>query len=357
MASIYQRTNKDGSKVWRAVIRKKGHPTISKCFERKQAADDWAYETENNINRGKHSTNQSKQKKTVLELIDLYIQDAVIGHHKAAKDTIHQLNYFKKQIGDYALIYITPELLLQERKILAQTPTNRGVLRNASTINRYYATLGGAFRYACKNLRWIDENPCANLIPLKTKPKERRVLVGDEEYRLLQTCRQSLNPYLYCIVLMAITTGARKSEIMNLTWDSIDFENRFAHIKVSKNGRPRRVGLVESVIQELKRLYEVRDISKNKVFASKTTFGRLDIKKAWQSALQRAEIDNFVFHGLRHHYCSIGGQIGASGQQLRSQLGHATASMTDHYSHLDAQATRFIGESIENRLLRGKNDA
>lgn len=356
MASIYQRTNQDGSKVWRAVIRKKGHPIVCKCFDRKQEAEDWANETENKINRGKYSNDQSKQKKTVAELIDLYIQDAVIGHHKAAKDTIYQLNYFKDKIGGYALMYITPEFLLQERKILVQTPTRNGVLRNPSTINRFFATLAGALRYACKNLRWIDENPCGNLLQLKTRPKERRALINDEEIRLLQACQQSLNPYLYCIVLMAITTGARKSEILNLTWDTIDFENRLAHIKDSKNGRPRKVSLVESVIQELKRLYSVRDAVKTKVFASKTTFGRLDIKKAWQSALQRAGIDNFVFHGLRHHFCSIGGQIGASGQQLRSQLGHTSTSMTDHYSHLDAQATRFIGESIEQRLLGGKHE-
>lgn len=351
MASIYQRTNKDGSKVWRAVIRKKGHPIVCKCFDRKQEAEDWANETENNIKRGNYSNNQAKHKKTVADLIDLYIQDAVIGHHKAAKDTLHQLNYFREKIGDYALMYITPELLLQERKILAQTPTNKNVLRNPSTINRYFATLGGAFRYACKNLRWLDENPCGNLLQLKARPKERRALVNNEEPQLLHACRQSQSPFLYCIVLMALTTGARKSEILNLTWDSIDFENQFAHIKVSKNGRPRRVGLVNSVIKELKYLYSARDPAKTNVFASKTAFGRLDIKKAWQSALRRAGINNFVFHGLRHHFCSIGGQLGASGQQLRSQLGHATASMTDHYSHLDAQATRFIGESIEERLL------
>ncbi len=356
MASIYQRTNNNGTKVWRAVIRIKGHPTVCEHFDRKQEADDWAHDTEQQIKRGKYTSNQTKQNKTVAGLIDVYIQDAVIGHHKAARDTIRQLNYFREKLGDYALMYITPELLLQERKKLAETPTSRGGRRNPATVNRYFATFGGAFRYACKNLRWIDENPCINLLQLKTKPKERRALINDEENRLLQACRQSLNPYLYCIVLMAITTGARKSEILNLTWDSIDFENRFAHIKDSKNGRPRRVGLVDSVIQELQRLYIIRDITKTLVFASKTTFGRLDIKKAWQSALSRAGINNFVFHGLRHHFCSIGGQLGASGQQLRSQLGHATASMTDHYSHLDAQATRFIGESIENRLLRGKNE-
>lgn len=356
MASIYQRINKDGSKVWRAVIRIKGHPSVCYHDERKQVVEDWAKDTEHLIKRGKYSPDQAKQKKTIADLLNVYIQDAVIGHHKAAKDTIHQLTYFRERIGDYALMYITPELLLRERKALTDTPNKHGRRFNPATVNRYFATLGGAFRYACKNLRWMDENPSGNLLQLKTKPKERRALIDDEERRLLQACRQSPSPHLYCIVLIGLTTGARKSEILNLTWDAIDFDNRLAHIKDSKNGRPRRVGLVDSVMQELKHLHSLRDPSKPLVFASRKAFGKIDIKKSWLSALSRAKIDNFVFHCLRHHFCSIGGQLGASGQQLRSQLGHATASMTDHYSHLDAQATRFIGESIENRLLKGKND-
>lgn len=91
MASIYQRTNNNGTKVWRAVIRLKGHPTVCEHFDRKQEAEDWAREMEQQIKRGKYSSNQTKQKKTVTELIDIYIQDAVIGHHKAANDTVRQL--------------------------------------------------------------------------------------------------------------------------------------------------------------------------------------------------------------------------------------------------------------------------
>ena len=82
MASIYQRINKDGSKVWRAVIRIKGHPSVCYHNERKQVVEDWAKDKEQQIKRGKHSPDQAKQKKTIADLIDLYIQDAVIGHHK-----------------------------------------------------------------------------------------------------------------------------------------------------------------------------------------------------------------------------------------------------------------------------------
>ncbi|CRX38831.1 tyrosine-type recombinase/integrase [Estrella lausannensis] len=351
MASIYQRTNKDGSKVWRAVIRIKNYPTVSDHFDRKKAAEDWAKETETEIKKGKYDFTKNREK-TVAELIDLYIQDAVIGHHKAADDTIFQLKYFKNKIGKYALTYITPEVLIAQRKVLSE-PNERGKTLNPATVNRYFSTLSGAFRYACKNMRWIDENPCLNLLKLKTNPKIRRTLNQDEELRLLAACNASKSPYLYCIVLIALTTGARKSEILNLIWDAIDFDNRIAHIKDSKNGHPRKIGLVDCVIEELKKIYDQRDSIKNLVFASKTAFGIVDIKKSWNKALKSAQIENFVFHGLRHHYCSMGAKAGASGLQLRSQLGHSSASMTDHYTHLDAESTRFIGENIEKRLFKG----
>ncbi len=353
MASVYKRKDKDGKFVsWRAVVRIKGYPVVCNHFDRKQEADDWANNIERQIKLGKYRFGQEQnQQKTLAELIDRYIEDGVIDHHKAAKDTLRQLNYFREQLGSYALVYITPDLLLQERKKLLNTPTHQGKHRKAATVNRYFSTLGGAFRYACKNLRRLDDNPCSNLLKLKAKLQKRRILMEDEEHRLLDACRQSKSPYLFCIVLLGITTGARKGEILGLTWNDIDFMNRVARIRDSKNGRPRYIGLVDSVIQELNRLYQKRTPSKPLIFASKTAFGKIDIKRSWNTALKQAGIKGFVFHCLRHHFCSLGGQMGASGTLLRAQMGHVSSSSTDTYSHHDAQATRFIGESIEKRIL------
>lgn len=191
-------------------------------------------------------------------------------------------------------MYITPALLLSERKNLLDTPTYRGTPRNAATVNRYMSSLAGALRYACKNLQWIDENPCANLLKLKESPKTRRILTEGEEVRLLDACKQSKNSYLYCITLIALTTGARQGEILGLAWDCIDFDRGVAHIKDSKNGRPRRIALVKTVIEELKRLWQERNPAKPLVFASKTTFGKIDPKKAWQNAMKQAGIEDFA---------------------------------------------------------------
>lgn len=355
--SIFKRTDLKNSKPWRAVVRIKVYPTISRTFDRKQEAEDWKREVTQQIKSGKYRFTQLSQKKTVAELIDCYIQDAVNEHHKSADDTKRHLAYFRETLGAYALVYITPELLLAERKKLFEMASERGTKRNASTVNRYMSSLGGAFRYACKNLRWIDESPTENFLKLKETPKKRRTLTAEEEVRLLEACKQSKNRYLYCITLMALTTGARQGEILGLTWDCVDFVNEIAYIRDSKNGRPRRVALVASVMEELKKLETTRDPRKPLVFASRSTFGKIDPKKAWQQVLKQAGIEDFVFHGLRHNYASFGGDIGATGVQLRSQLGHTSSAMTDHYAHADAEATRFIGEQIEKRLLqRAKNE-
>ena len=52
MASIYQRDNPEGKKVWRAVIRKKGYPTVCSHFDRKQEAQDWTVDVERKITMG-----------------------------------------------------------------------------------------------------------------------------------------------------------------------------------------------------------------------------------------------------------------------------------------------------------------
>lgn len=69
MASIYKRKNDDGSSSWRAVIRIKGHPSVCKSFERKQAAEDWAQETERSIKRGQFNFEATKQRYTYSDLI------------------------------------------------------------------------------------------------------------------------------------------------------------------------------------------------------------------------------------------------------------------------------------------------
>ncbi len=84
--------------------------------------------------------------------------------------------------------------------------------------------MSGVLRYACRNLRWINENPCSNLVKLKENPKERRTLSEDEAVRLLAACKKSKNRYLFAITLLAMTTRRAQGRNSLLTWDRMDFE-------------------------------------------------------------------------------------------------------------------------------------
>lgn len=131
------------------------------------------------------------------------------------------------------------------------------------------------------SLRWIEENPCFRLTKLKENPGRDRVLTDDEIARLLAACRRSKSSYLYCFVLISLTTGARQGEVLDLEWRHVDLENKVAHLKETKNGHPRSICLSDAVVAELTRLHQKRNPAKPLVFASKTALGKVDLKKAW----------------------------------------------------------------------------
>jgi len=150
MASIFKRKNKDGTFCWRAVVRIKGYPTVCNHHERKQQAIDWASDIESQIKAGKFNFDQHKQQHTFAQLLERYISDGALQHMRSAEDVTHHLNYWKTRMGDYALIHLTPELIGKERKLLADTPTNKNLKRSPAIVNRYISSLSALFSYAIR---------------------------------------------------------------------------------------------------------------------------------------------------------------------------------------------------------------
>lgn len=349
MASIQKRTNKNGTFHWRVLIRLKGYPTVCNHFDRKKEAEDWAQAVERKIKAGKYKFDRADHQRTFLELVDRYKADGILDHLKSAKDVRRHLEYWKGRLGTYALVHLHSDLLSKERTLLIETPIAKGTKRDLATVNRYIASLSSCLSYA-KKLRWIDENPCFDLTKLKESKGRDRTLNAEEAGCLLAACRESQNPYLYCITLMAITTGMRQGEILKLEWNDVDLEACIAHIKETKNGRPRSVPLVDEIIEELKKLYKDRNPAKPLVFASKTAFGKIDIKKAWQVAAKKAGLHDVHFHDLRHTYSTEASKQGASTIQLLTAMGHRTLQMLDRYTHMQAQMTRPYSEGIAKKF-------
>jgi integrase len=152
---------------------------------------------------------------------------------------------------------------------------------------------------------------------------------------------------------MSLTTGARQGELLNLEWRHVDFDNKLAHLTETKNGRPRSIALADAVIDELKRLHQVRNPAKPLVFSSKTAFGRIDIKKAWRAALERAQIDDCTAHDMCHTFCTLAARQGASNLELSTAMGHRTLGMLQRYTHLDVEITKKFSKNISEQILQG----
>lgn len=250
-------------------------------------------------------------------------------------------------------MHLTPDLIGKERQLFLDTLSAKGKKRSPATANRYISSLSSSLSYATRQLRWINENPCISLKKLKENPGRDRILTEEEIIRLLEACRQSRSLYLFCIVLISLTTGARQGEILSLEWKHIDFENKLAFLTETKNGRPRSISLADPVISELQKLHNARNPLKTLVFASKTAFGRIDIKKAWQQALKRAGISHCRAHDMRHTFCTLAASQGASNLELATAMGHRTLEMLQRYTHLDAQVTKKFSKHIADQILQG----
>jgi integrase len=338
MATIEKRESQDGKASYRVKVRLKGFPVQTATFSRMTDAKKWVQDTESAIREGRHFKTTEAKKHTLGELIERYTRD-VLPTKKDGEKQASQLEWWKEQLGAYTLADITPALLAEFRDKLASGITPRGTPRNPATVVRYMAALSHAFTIAVNEWQWLEDSPMRKV----TKPKEARgrvrFLSDDERTRLLTACKESTSPLLYPVVVLALSTGMRQGEVMGLTWDDIDLNRGRAILQDTKNGDRRAVHLSGLALEQIKELSKVRRIDTNMLFPEKARAGKkpqkpIDLRAPWEKVLEKAEIENFHFHDLRHSAASYLAMNGATLAEIAEVLGHKTLSMVKRYAHL-----------------------
>jgi integrase len=197
---------------------------------------------------------------------------------------------------------------------------------------------------------YLDRVP---MIELPQKPPHReRYLTEEEIKRLLAACEQSRNPYLSCIVIVALNTGMRKGEILGLEWERIDlgadlgFSAR-ATLYHTKSKKPRTVPLNRAVIAALSSLEPDEQSRIGRLFKKRNGIAWGKIRTAFESACARAGIQRFRFHDLRHTAVSHMVMRGCSLQQVKEILGHSDFRMTLRYAHLSPKHLRSAVETLD----------
>jgi len=346
-----------GEISYRAQIRVRGR-SESATFPLKAEAKEWAGSIEQAIREGKHFPHAAAKRITFDTLAKSYVENALDDFDEKQKATrVQQVTWWSTQFNGRNVAEITAEVIKPARDACAAEKFARGkprpnkktgemvqpklYKRSPATVNRYVAALSAVLTYAIKEHSppLLTVNPVTS-ITRKSEPKGRiRFLSDDERARLLDACAKSAWPALRTLVLLAITTGARRTEMTTLRWADVDMKTGRALVKESKNDEPRTLILVGEALKALKVLEAERDAKpKNErsefVFHDEQGGAMQFFDGDWHTALDAAGIENFRFHDLRHTTASYLAAQGRSLLEIADVLGHKTLAMVKRYSHL-----------------------
>ena len=211
--------------------------------------------------------------------------------------------------------------------------TKKGTKISKAAVNRELAYLKTMFEKAVE-WGWLKENPAKNIKLLKGEVERMRIIDKAEISRLIECAA----PYLKPIIILAISTGMRRGEILNLKWKDVNFSNGTIWVEKTKNGEPRHVPVTNYLADTLEALEESKKIGQY-VFCNEKCKKRSSIRDAFNNACRRAEIIGFRLHDCRHVSASLYANGGYDIISLKYLLGHKTLAMTQRYAHMmpDAQ--------------------
>ena len=352
-----QITNR-GKYQWRARVRRKGYPDLSKTFNSKDEAKSWAEEMEREM-RGNCYVSRAEAEATSLhEALGRYereISSAKKGHDRE-KLVLRLIQKDELALRPMASIRSADIASLRDRWNTTLKP---------ATVLRRLALLSNVFTIARKE--WGMEslqNPVEFV--RKPKPNNARVrrlyarpacgLAGAEQTsrgELERICEASGSKLLPYIVIIAVETAMRRSEIVSMTWDNVSLERRVAHLADTKNGSSRDVPLSTKAVETFlhlrqthgdaptptSRIFPLSNDTVTQAFERAVARARKTYEQECTEAKEAIDskfLTDLRFHDLRHEATS---RLAAVYQlhELTKVTGHKEPRMLMRYYHPDAE--------------------
>ena len=197
-----------------------------------------------------------------------------------------------------------------------------------ATINRYRSLLNHIFNTAIKD-KVVNHNPVKYIKRYKEKSRDR-ALSNTEIKALLQACSNSRNQELYYIVLVALYTGMRYSNIINMKRSNIKNNVYLLDGCETKSGKEQFIYLNQKLLNELNN-YMHKYCINDYLFKTKR------VKRSFKTALLKAGIENFRFHDLRRTFATFLLYNNTNIKTIQNMLGHSSLMMTQKYLANDAK--------------------
>jgi integrase len=160
----------------------------------------------------------------------------------------------------------------------------------------------------------------------------------------------TLSPYALAAIALLLLTGARRGEILGLTWDRVNRERGLLHLAESKTG-PRVIHLNAAALAILARLPHVAG-NPHVIVGERRGAHLVNLTKPWHVLRTVARLDDVRLHDLRHTHASVGAAAGLGLPMIGALLGHTQAATTHRYAHLAADPLRAAAELVGSRIAK-----
>ena len=213
------------------------------------------------------------------------------------------------------------------------------------TINRELEVLSAAINYCNREWEWQLPNPVKGR---KLKEPECRIrwLTQAQATALIHAARsEEKAPHLAEFITLALNTGMRRSEMLELEWTRVDLQSGLIYLEGThtKSGKRRTIPLNETARQALCNRAQFRAqhcVSSPWVFCHPNGDRITDVKRSFATACKRAGITDFRIHDMRHTCAAWLVSSGVPLTEVRDLLGHSTVKMTEKYAHLAPENVR-----------------
>jgi integrase len=313
-----------GPHKYQARIIRRGHSPLAKTFETRKAACIWADLTEQQIADGTLPEGPQRGRLTLAAALVKYAAEITPAKRGAVSEMGRIRLWQKHALSRRFIDTIRGVDLAQHRD------ARLAAGKSGNTVRLELALISHLYEIARRE--WGFEsltNPVKALRkPKLPKGRTRRFNEG-EEAALLNACSAG-PPWLVPLVVLAIETAMRRSELVGLTWSNVNLESCTALLPITKNGESRVVPLSTRATAVLRSLPAVPS---GKVFS----VGADWVTYVFLVACRSAGIAGLRFHDLRHEATSRLFEKHLTLPEVASITGHKTWQMLRRYTHLRAE--------------------
>jgi len=334
---IYKRTYRSGRSSWTIDYRDENGKRIQKALPHAQSRGEAVSALQKKVTEvfdRKYRVQQKREEIGFKTFAQIYLEDYAMATKKSWETDTSRLRIMDEFFKDIELREITP-LMIQKFRAWRLEEGN-----SKSTSNRYLALLKRMFTIAIGE-GYLEENVVKKVKFFSEKDTlKERILPEDEEVRLMATCSDALRP----ILVVALNTGMRKGEILDLQWNQVDFKTRRIRVEKTKSGKVRHIPINDVLLHEFHQLEgkEPRFV----FFNPETMKPYVDMKKGFKAACRRASIKGMRFHDLRHTFATRLVERGVDLITVKELLGHSTVRITERYTHPNQDRKRAAVELL-----------